>query len=254
MDYANALELAEIVGLSFGDGSLTRRKKGGHLRFQLRGNVTEDRGHYDEYVINLFNKNVSLPIINREVSVIECKSPICKSYGFAIQSNKLGNFLNSLGIPIGVKDELIIPEWIKSNQKFIACFLRGFFDTDGSIYCHRNYSLRNKSSYNQICIKLTTTSQKLGFELKNLLRNNLEIKCTLWTSRGKSPRKTAYNIQIGGGICVNRWFQIIGSKNPKHVTKYLIWKQFSFIPPYTCLEQRKAVLAGELSLGSCVRE
>jgi hypothetical protein len=93
----------------------------------------------------------------------------------------------------------------------------------------------------------------LGFDLKDLLRNNLNIKCTLWTSRGKSPRKTAYNIQIGGGICVNRWFQIIGSKNPKHVTKYLIWKQFGFIPPYTCLKQRKAVLAGELRLESCMR-
>ena len=42
---------AELVGLSFGDGSLTRRKDSDVLRFQLRGDVSEDRDHYFSHII-----------------------------------------------------------------------------------------------------------------------------------------------------------------------------------------------------------
>lgn len=42
--------IAEVVGLSFGDGSLTRTKKG-QLRFQLRGDVNGDRDHYEKFII-----------------------------------------------------------------------------------------------------------------------------------------------------------------------------------------------------------
>ena len=46
--------IAEIIGLSFGDGGLTERKNTNRLRFQLRGHLIEDRKHYDDYIIPLF--------------------------------------------------------------------------------------------------------------------------------------------------------------------------------------------------------
>ncbi len=238
-------ELAEIVGLSFGDGSLTLHRR--TLRYQLRGNVTEDKDHYNQYLFSLFNTYVALPLAQRKVSVVQAKAPWA-SYGFSIESNCVGIFLNSIGVPIGRKEELIIPDWIKADKVFLANFLRGFFDTDGSLYCGKNYSIKKGRKHNQIKIKLTTISKILAYKIKELLRNSLQIKCILWTSKGRSNRKTAYNILISGGIMVPKWFQIIGSKNPKHITKYLIWGQYGFIPPHTCLEQRKAILAGKLDI------
>ena len=59
---------AEIVGLCFGDGSLTRRKSGKNkdkLRFQMRGHIIEDRYHYDNYIKPLFDKVIG------KVSIVE---------------------------------------------------------------------------------------------------------------------------------------------------------------------------------------
>lgn len=240
-------KIAEIVGLSFGDGSLTKRKTRNKLRFQLRGDIIEDRDHYDNYIIPLFNTNITLPLINKKISVIESNKKK-KSYGIAIESNKIGNFLSECGIiPVGRKLELSIPKWIKNKKKNATCFIRGFFDTDGTIFCQKNYSLKKVKKHTQIRLKLSTTSKKLANDLKERL-DILGLKTFFKTDiKKKTNEKTAYHVEIDGGINIDRWFKIIGSKNPKHITKYIVWKKFGFCPPYTTLSQRKAILAGELN-------
>ncbi len=61
---------AELVGLSFGDGSLTYRKNTKKLRFQLRGDATEERKHYTEFIIPLFNKEIMRPLFYRNVGTV----------------------------------------------------------------------------------------------------------------------------------------------------------------------------------------
>ena len=51
---------AELVGLSFGDGGLTPRKGTRKMRFQLKGHLVEDREHYDNYILPLFNKEIMI--------------------------------------------------------------------------------------------------------------------------------------------------------------------------------------------------
>ncbi|MBI2652527.1 hypothetical protein HYX00_03605 [Candidatus Woesearchaeota archaeon] len=113
---------AEIVGLCFGDGSLTRRHSGknkGRLRFQMRGSITEDREHYDNYVKPLFDE-----VINKiPITVYNGKKPY---YGVSTESSIICDYLVSLGVPVGVKRELKVPEWIFENKYFIKGFLRGF--------------------------------------------------------------------------------------------------------------------------------
>ena len=242
-------KIAEIVGLSFGDGSLTRRKTRNKLRFQLRGDMSEDREHYNSYIIPLFNVNVTLPLVNKETSIVESNKNK-RSYGIAIESNEVGIFLNECGIPIGRKLELIIPQWIKSKRKNTIYFLRGFFDTDGTIFCQKNYSLKKIKKHTQIRLKLSTTSKRLAEDLKEML-DILRIKNFFKTDiKKKKNEKTAYHIEVDGGINIDKWFRIIGSKNPKHITKYLVWKKFGFCPPFTTLSQRKEILAGELNPSS----
>ena len=127
---------AELVGLSLGNGGLTNRNNTKKMRFQLRGSLKEDREHYDKYIIPLFNKEIMTPLFNRDVGIVYNKNK--GFYGLSVESIKIEEYLNYLGIPSGKKEELFIPEWIKKNKKFIISFLRGYFDSDGSIYCEKN--------------------------------------------------------------------------------------------------------------------
>jgi intein/homing endonuclease len=235
---------AELVGLSLGDGGLTYRTGTKSLRFQLRGSLEDDKEHYDKYIIPLFNKEVMFPIFERKVGIVFNKSK--GFYGISVQSEKLRELNEVLGIPIGIKRELFIPEWIKNNRNFVLKFLRGFLDTDGSISCQRNYSIKNNELHTQIRLYLSCCSKNLMEEIYDLLKS-LEFKCTL--RKGKKQKNewsSPYTIKISGGVQVNKWFEIVGSKNPKHVTKYQIWKKFGFCPPYTQLNERMQILKKEI--------
>jgi len=101
---------AELVGLAFGDGSLTKRKNG-NLRFQLRGDANEDKPHYLNHIAPMINHYLVQPLLNKNISFVEAKKP-WPSFGVAIESNIVCEFLNNLGIPIGRKTKLAIPFWI----------------------------------------------------------------------------------------------------------------------------------------------
>ena len=86
------LETAELVGLSFGDGGLTPRFGTRRMKFQLRGDFKEDKEHYDDYIAPLFNKEVMLPLFNRNVGfVYNIKKNF---YGISVESVKIEKFLN----------------------------------------------------------------------------------------------------------------------------------------------------------------
>ena len=237
---------AELVGLSFGDGSLTYRTGNRRLRFQLRGSLKEDKEHYDSYVIPLFDKEIMNPIFNgKKVGIVFNKN--AGFYGISKESKKLKLLNDSLGIPIGVKKDLFIPGWIKDDKKYTNRFLRGFFDTDGSISCQRNYSIKNNRFHTQVRISLSCCSNSLIKEIQDLLTLS-GFKCLLkkyvWREKKWS---IVYSLVLSGGIQVDRWFKFIGSKNPKHLTKYKIWKEFGFCPPFTTLIERKQILKKEIS-------
>jgi len=247
MDIIKNEETAEIVGLCFGDGSLTRRHSGkdkGRLRFQLRGNITEDKEHYNNYIIPLFEKYIdSVPTILQKG-----KTPC---YGISTQKKSVCDYLVSLGIPTGVKGELGIPKWVFKKKNFMKGFLRGFFDTDGGVFCQKNYSVKD-SLQRIIKVSLASTSKSLIEESK-FLAENLGIKFLI-----KSPAihrknkdkgwKDLHIIRIESNKNVMLWFKIVGSNNPKHVTKFKVWLKYGFCPPYTTLKQRKMLLNSKISI------
>lgn len=236
---------AELVGLSFGDGGLTYRSNSKRVKFQLRGDLKEDKEHYDNHIIPLFNKEIMLPLFSREVGVVFNKR--MNFYGLSVESVNLEKSLNYLGIPSGVKNELQIPLWIKSKKSYILRFIRGFFDTDGSISCQKNYSLKKGVLHTQIRISLACTSKVLMEEIYSYLKN-LGYKSLLKSRVPKrNGRKKSYTIVLSGGIQVSKWMNEIGSKNPKHLTKYNVWKDNGFCPPKTSINERKKILKKELS-------
>lgn len=243
---------AELVGLSFGDGGLTYRKKSNRVKFQLRGDLREEKENYNNHIAPLFNKEIMLPLFGRKVGFVFNKR--MNFYGISVESVNIEKPLNYLGIPSGVKKELFIPKWIKNNKNYSKRFLRGYFDTDGSISCQRNYSIKNNKYHTQIRIYLVSTSKNLINEISRILLNNkFKIITDSWKSRSNDgfKRQKAYRIKVCGGIQVNKWFKRIGSKSQKHITKYQIWKKFGFCPPHTTIIERKKMLKNMLSPYNC---
>ncbi|MBP7708436.1 hypothetical protein KA107_02025 [Candidatus Pacearchaeota archaeon] len=241
---------AELVGLSLGDGGLTKRNGTKRMKFQLRGDGREEKENYDNYIAPLFNKEIMNPIFHRNVGFVFNKR--MNFYGISVESVKIEKYLNFLGIPSGVKKELQIPEWIKRNPKYTKRFLRGFFDTDGSVHCQRNYSIKNNWYHTQIRLSLVCTSKNLVEEIYESLKK-LGFKCDL--SEYKPPqvgkdgfvRQPFYRARICGGIQIKKWFKEIGTMSAKHRTKYELWKKFGFCPPKTNLKERKRMLKNEIS-------
>lgn len=229
---------AEIVGMSFGDGSLTKRKTRNKLRYQLRGDSSQDREHFDTFIIPTFNKYIGIPFFGRNVSVVESKKSH-RSYGISIESNTVCNELKLWGIPEGVKDELHIPDWINSKTLKIN-FLRGLLDTDGSVFCQKNYSWK-PDKHVLIRMKVTTTSKILMKKVKELV-NELDIKCNFYEHVKKSNRN-AYSVEIYSCEGVKRWFEIVGSNSPKHSTKFEVWSKFGYCSPRTTIDQRYEMLS-----------
>lgn len=238
---------AELVGLSFGDGGLTERKGTNRLRFQLRGDFSEDREHYNSHINPLFNKEIMNPLFGRNVGIVFNKN--AGFYGISVESEKL-IILNELGIPIGPKKELPIPDWIRTNDIYAKKFLRGLLDTDGSVFCQKNYNTKI-NRHTGIRIRIECSSEVLIKETCNLIKS-FSIRCTFHTKnkKQKSHWSNTYCARIDGNIHIERWFKLIGSKNPKHITKFQIWKKFGFCPPYTTLEERKKILKGEINPNS----
>lgn len=234
---------AELVGLSFGDGGLTYRKGTNKARFQLRGHLIEDKEHYNNHIIPLFNQEIMFPIFNREVRTVFSKTK--NFYGISVESPKIEKHLNYVGIPSGAKKELFIPEWIKVNKKHVVNFLRGFLDTDGCVTCQRNYSIKKNKYHTQIRIYLSCTSKNLMKEIYEILKEfGFKPGIRVQTKYNWKP---LYIVKLAGGIQTKKWFELIDSKNPKHITKYLIWQKFGFCPPNTTLKERKQILKNEVS-------
>jgi len=117
-------ELAEILGVLNGDGYLGKRP----YEICITGSKLER--DYFLYIKKLLEKLFNL---NFKISYQENKIRI-RTY-----SKDLVLFLNKqYNLPIGKKTgNLTVPLKLKQNKNFLKAYIRGLFDTDGSIYIRR---------------------------------------------------------------------------------------------------------------------
>ena len=239
-------ELAEICGIHAGDGylRLRERNKG---EVDISGDL-EEKEYYDNNVIPLFNKVFCLDIKGRNFSR--------GTYGFVTYQKKVRDSLVSLGFPGGKKSKLVkVPELIiKNNNDEIYCaFLRGLFDTDGHLGFRKmygKYSIFKTKYHHYPTINLTTVSNYL-FEDVCFMLSKLGIE---YFSTNYQPKKIGeskkYIIVINGVNRLNKWIDLIGSKNPVKYSRYLIWKRFGFCPTNTTLKEREDILKDKLDIYS----
>ncbi len=235
-------ELAELAGIHAGDGYL--RYKGPIKEIDISGSV-EEKDYYDFQVIPTFNRLFRLKIKGRFF-------PSRNTYGFRCHDSNMLETFRELGFPSGKKTTIVkIPKQIlnSADQKIICAFLRGYFDTDGSLTFDKK--IRNSSQFQRTYnyyprLMFTTCSQELGNGFK-YLTEKLGFHCKVYAyDPPKETESLKYKLQITGNKALFKWLELIGSNNHTKISRYEIWSKFGFCPPSTTYQERIDILKGRL--------
>ncbi len=208
-------ELAEETGWHIGDGSMNYYEKHDGKEkcvYQLRGHIEDDKEHYINRIKPIFKILYNVDISLREM-------PSTRVFGFQIWSNALFRFKESLGLRRGPKLELVIPDAFLLSNKIKAAVLRGIFDTDGCVY----FVKKKLSMYPRM--EICTISLKLAEQLR-VLFNELGLRATMYKdSAPRGNRHQSYRVVIRGKEMFDRFMEVIGPKNSKHIKKYLLYRK-----------------------------
>lgn len=155
--------LSEFVGIMLGDGGITPSQ------IQITLNSVTDK-EYLHFVVALCSNLFG--IYPKVFKKKDCNANVVYYNGV-----KLIEILKDLGLKTGnkVKQQVGVPDWIKSNKKYSIACLRGLMDTDGGIFTHK-YKVNGKIyEYNKVCFT-NSSIPLLGFVYKTLIRVGLNPK------------------------------------------------------------------------------
>ena len=232
------LELAEILGVILGDGHLECNKKyKSNIVYLLNiaGSYSEDFDYYDTYFrkifFDLFNADFKIYLRRNDELVINIYSKI------------IANFFKFLWVHPGNKTDfneipLII---LNSKPEIKRAFIRGVFDTDGSITFKKDFHGKHSSPV----ISITMKSQKFIEQLSGFMK---ELGFTFSSYREENFDKRVNKISIrhsldfAGKKNLARYMELIRFSNPRHLTKLSIFNKKGFYTPRTPYKERKILL------------
>jgi intein/homing endonuclease len=231
-------DLAELLGIHIGDGCISENHR--YSEYYLGGDLKEEKEYHNTWVGPLFNKKIMIPLFNKSVNYKE--HPKVGVYAFHIFDKRLVDFFRDLDICIGPKINVSIPKDILKDKKLLKRFIRGLFDTDGSIYFEKSYTSKHRRNNHPI-IKLGTVSEKLAddvfISLKKFGLNPRMRK----PYKGKKDKNLVYTVLLYRKNDILFFIKEIEFKNPKHYTKWQIFERLGYCPPKTSLKQRKEILS-----------
>lgn len=196
-------ELAEEIGMHLGDGFLSAKR----YEYRLKGNKNNEQEYYKVNVKPIFKKlyNINLPL-----------KEYTKSYGFELRSKGIWEFKTKiLNITTGKKENIRVPEKLKVNDTEILCsLLRGYFDTDGSIF----FKSQNKNQSYYPHVSIVSVSKKL-------IKDTYDILVMLGFNPKLYKDSNKLIIMLYGYENFSRYLKIIGTKQPKNIKKIEEWKK-----------------------------
>jgi len=208
-------ELAEETGWNIGDGSMNYYNNKGYKRsiYQLRGHIEDDRGHYISRIKPIFKLLYDIDISLREM-------PSTRVFGFQIWNDELVKFKEKLGLPLGKKFNVAIPNVFLENNELKTAVVRGIFDTDGCVYLEKK---KNNKFYPRM--EISTISLRLANQLLELF-NNLGFRTTMYKvfPYQAGNRLVYYKVNIRGVEMFDKFMERIKPANPKHIAKYKFYK------------------------------
>jgi len=191
-------ELAEFCGIMLGDGCISKYQ----VKITLNSAEEFEYGAYIvSLILNLFGIH---PTLTRRLTT--------NAFDIVISRIGIVDFLTeTCGLKLGnkVEQSADIPEWIKENKKYLRGCMRGLFDTDGSVFTHRYVSKGKEYRY-----------KKIGFT--SLSMPLLDSVYKLLNDQGLKARfGSRFDVRIDGKKDVQRYFEVFGSHNSKHLNRYV---------------------------------
>lgn len=178
-------ELAEFIGIMLGDGKISH--------FQTLVTLGNKELHYARYVRDLMEHLflVRPKILTRATGYHD----VC------IGSVLLTGWLISQGLVTHkVKYQVDAPEWLFSKKEYMKMCLRGFFDTDGSVY---KLLFGIQLSFTNHSVPLLTSLQSMLLRLQY------------------SPsRISSHKVYLTKKEDIERFFREIQPQNSKHCARY----------------------------------
>lgn len=237
-------ELAELMGILTGDGHIGiykgRTKYGNYVHYEIKfaGHWLDDREYYENAVNILFQKlfNTKLKVRNHNG-----KGNMLDA---VIHSKAISSFIrNILKLPWGNKVSRIeIPKYIRNSTSDIkSAFLRGLADTDFSL----TFKKKHKKHHYYPVISVSFKSRKIIEQITNIL-DEFNISCHVQYDDIYHDKRgfisIGHKIYIYGKMNLEKWMGLIGFNNPKHLTKYFVYKKLGFCPPYKTTKDRMEML------------
>ncbi len=232
-------ELAELCGVHAGDGYL--RNEGFRVELDISGAVDE-KEYYDVHLASLF-KTIF------QVTVSPQLFPSRGTYGFVIRDKLVVTTFQSLGFPSGAKTTIVrVPlQIMESKDSLLLCaFLRGLFDTDGTLHFRKyygaGYASFKVSHHTYPLLSFVTVSPLFAQDICFLLRQlGFTFNQYRYTPQQSSAHIT-YRITLNGVRNLERWMQLIGIGNGSKSSRYLLWKKQGYCPSRLTFAQRQALL------------
>lgn len=179
-------DLAEFIGIMLGDGCLTH--------YQTMVTLGTKEFAYVKYVQSLMQKLFLVP-----ATIMTSKH---SGYHVVyIGSTKITSWLQDMGLVFNkVAAQVDVPTWITTNDEYMTRFIRGFFDTDGSIYKLR------------FGVQISLTNHSLPL---------LHASQTMLKSLGYKPSAvSASRVYVTRRNEVQRFFREVAPKNLKHQVRF----------------------------------
>ncbi len=194
-------DLAEIIGIMMGDGCLYLDRLN---KYQTIICFHKKERDYLDYVKILFENYFQYKF---------CITEIKSEFLLRNTSVFVGNKLIDKGLSPGNKtnNKIVIPKWIMEDKKFLLMFIKGFFDTDGSVYCkYGNYAqIQIKLGCQETLSSIRKALIKLGFNPTKIQKgNNTYSNFPYW------------KIDLSRQGEIEKFFKEIKPSNPKHKKRY----------------------------------
>jgi len=196
--------LGEVAGIFAGDGSLYQTSNGRSGRsyvLEVRGPIKE-LNYYVKHVKPKFEK-----VLSKKLKIIKRTYEL----GYVIGIRSCGKdvveiFHKQLGFPIGSKSRLVkVPKIVLENRACWIGYIRGVFDTDGSVYLKK----ANCGKYREPVIDISSYSPDHLADMKLILQN---LGFRFWMEKTK--------IRMAGWANTKRFFKEIKPQNPTQKARF----------------------------------
>ncbi|MFH1785538.1 MAG: LAGLIDADG family homing endonuclease [Candidatus Micrarchaeota archaeon] len=191
-DYFIDEMISEFCGAVMGDGNIW--SNGRKYEITLTGNIITDREYFD-YIYFFVHSRIKKPYYRVR----------SRGLRLTIYSKKFYQFItNKIGIPPRtLKCKFGIPPRISVTKKLLKAFIRGLFDTDGSVFTSHKKGIESYPT-----LEITNSNQTLLIQVyKTLIEMGFRINY-------RHAGNGSYKISIYGMKMLAKWNNDIGSSNP----------------------------------------